>query len=473
METTGHLLQLSEGDIDKFDEHAFEILSKTGIHVPEDQFLSRMSEAGFEVRREDRRILFDRALCEEYLAKVPGAFTLGGRSEEDDLALDGSSMLVRPQSGCPNVLDTDTGACRPAVLRDVERMAVLNDSLPHIRLAASLLYPSDIQSEHRDLAALVTILKNSRKHVYVQPYTPESMERMVEIAVCLRGSPEEVRRRSPLTVILGGTSPLVFSPNEIGVLRIAAENGIPIMCGSTPMNGATGPVTLAGEIVLHHAENLAGLVFSQVILEGAPVSYGIRPSTMDIRTGASVWGSVEWGMMTAALLQIAASHGFLRDTVGLSTDSKLSDAQAGMEKGMSALFSALWGANVAAGAGFIETIMTGSYEQMVIDNDLAGIMERVRRGIPVDEERLATSLIEEIGPGGNYLTDPHTLKFMREEVFIPGVLDRNLRYRWKNEGSRETAAVARERARGLIDSHTVPAFPEEIAREIDRIAGLS
>jgi trimethylamine--corrinoid protein Co-methyltransferase len=179
---------------------------------------------------------------------------------------------------------------------------------------------------------------------------------------------------------------------------------------------------------------------------------------------------VEWGMVTAALLQLARCHNLVTDVVGLPTDSKALDEQAGLEKGINATFAALYGGNIVAGAGFIETIMTGSFEQLVIDDDLAGMMLRARRGIEFDDDRLASRLIQEIGPGGNYLTDPHTLRYMRTEIFIPTVLNRQNRHNWTLAGEQDLVQSARQRAKDLIAAHNTPPLAEDISGELGRIA---
>ena len=158
------------------------------------------------------------------------------------------------------------------------------------------------------------------------------------------------------------------------------------------------------------------------------------------------------------------------NVVGMPTDSKALDVQSGLEKGFNAAFAALFGSNIVAGAGYIDFIMTGSFEQLVIDNDIAGMMLRVRRGIEVDDDRLASQLIQEIGPAGNYLTDPHTLRYMRTETFTPAVLNRQTRSSWALDGERDAVQVARQRAKELISAHNTPPLPEEVTAELDRIA---
>ena len=461
---------LSEETLDRFHLLALEILEKTGIHAPEAETLATMEEAGFDVSHDQQWVRYPPALVEEYLAHIPNRYLIAGREPEDDLELSMDSLFVRPQSGCPNVMDIDTGICRPALMGDVVAMAKLNDMLPDIHLAGALIYPWDVPVQDRDVAILAIMFKTTRKHVYIQPYELDGAARMLEMAEVLRGGSKEATRRPPVTLITGPTSPLTIAPNELAIVRLAAKKRMPLMFGATPMCGATGPVTLAGQVVLHHAENLAGLVLAQVYEPGAPVSYTIRPSSMDMRTANPVWGAVEWGMATAAMLQLARRCDFITDAVGLPTDSKALDEQAGLEKGFNAAFAALFGANIVAGAGFIETIMTGSFEQLVIDDDISGMMLRARRGIEIDYDRLASQLIQHIGPGGNYLTDPHTLRYMRTETFIPAVLNRQNRHNWTQAGGQDAVQSARQRAKDLIAAHDIPPLAEDVSKELDRIA---
>jgi len=463
-------MYLSEETLDRFHLLALETLEKTGVQASEPETLAAMDEAGLDVAYDERRIRYPPALVEQYLSCIPNRYLIAGRDPKDDLELSMGSLFVRPQSGCPNVLDLENGVCRPALMSDIEAMARLNDMLPNIHLAGALLYPNDVPSEDRDVAVLACLLKLSRKHIYVQAYEPGGAARMIEIAEVLRGGSREAATRPPFTLITGPNSPLMITPSELGIIRLAAKERMPLMHGSTPTSGLTAPVTLAGQIVLHHAENLAGLVISQVFQPGTPISYAIRPATMDMRDANSVWGMVEWGMVTAALLQLARHHNLVTDVVGLPTDSKALDEQAGLEKGINAIFATLYGGNIVAGAGFIETIMTGSLEQLVIDDDLAGIMLRARRGIEVDDDRLASRLIQGIGPGGDYLTDPHTLRHMRSEIFIPAVLNRQNRHNWTRAGAQDLIQSARQRAKDLIATHSTPPLPEDISKELDRIA---
>jgi len=461
---------LPDDTLARYHRLALQVLETTGIRVPCSEVLSAMAEAGFKVSAEEQQVRFPPDLVEAALARIPRSITLGGRAPADDLELNLDSLWVRPQSGCVNVLDLDTGACRPATMADVEAMARLTDVLPAVHLAASLIYPNDVPETARDTATLAVLLNTTRKHIFTQPYDLGSATRMAEMIEVVRGGAGAAVDRPPVTFILAPTSPLVIAPNELAIMRCAAAHRIPSFFGATPMCGATGPMTLAGQVVLMHAENLAGLVVMQVLQPGAPVIYGIRPALMDMRTTAPLWGGVEFGLVSAVALQLARRKGLITDTEGTPTDSKALDEQTGLEKGFNAAFAALYGANIATGAGYIDMIMTASFEQLVIDNDISGMMVRARRGVEIDDDRLAVDLIEKVGSGGNYLTEPHTLRYLRTETFRPAVLDRQNRANWERAGARDVAAVARERAREAIRSHSTRPLPDHLMRELRRIA---
>ena len=228
----------------------------------------------------------------------------------------------------------------------------------------------------------------------------------------------------------------------------------------------------AGPVHLETRAALAGLIVIQIAQPGTPATYAIRPSVMDMRSGASVWGAVEWSMMSSALLPLARRRGFLTDVVGLTTDSKRPDSQAGAEKGVSASFAGIYGVNVVAGAGFLETIMTGDYAQLVIDNDLAQSITRIRKGIDFSDLSRAVESIVRIGPGGNYLAEDQTMEHMRD-IVVPGLFDRENRANWEANGSREAAESARSLAQRTIENHRPDELPGSVVAEIRRIAGLN
>ncbi len=402
---------LSEAEVKRIHQAALQILQNTGLSIRHDSVLSQLKEAGCPVNFDKMIVQFPPEIVEKYIGLVPKSYPVGRRDPGAVVQLDQEKLFTRPQSGCFNVINLDTGKVHPATKEDAVNITRLIDSMEHVDLCAALLYPWDVQPEVRDLKILEIMFTNSSKHTYIQPYNGQSTRYMVRMAESLRNSQETLAADPPITFIVGATSPLVYSENEIEVLIEIAKVGLPVMIGSTPIAGATAPVTIPGQILLQHIENLAGIVILQILRPGSPVTYAARPSFMDMRTANATWGNIEWGMATFGISQLAHSLGLLLDVVGFPTDSKTSDIQASVEKALNGFFGVLASANVLAGVGAIETIMTGSFEQIVIDNDIIGMLQRVRRGLEFDNDRLAESIISQVGISGNYLMEEHTLKY--------------------------------------------------------------
>jgi trimethylamine--corrinoid protein Co-methyltransferase len=263
-------------------------------------------------------------------------------------------------------------------------------------------------------------------------------------------------------------SPLSYSNNTTEILIRYAELGLPLAIAPCPVSGGTSPVTLAGTLVQINAEFLAGFVLAQILHRGIDVKYTGRPLPMNLRTGNATFGSVEIGLMSAALVQLARRYRVCSDVYGLGTRSRRLDEQAAFEKALSGLIVGLAGADLVAAAGLLDDALTSSPEQLVIDDELLGMILRSGRGITVNPATLALEAIQRVGPGGNYLTDEHTLQFLRQEHYLPRlVYQRNHSPEAHDEGSLLEAAQAR--ARAILQSHAPP-LPDAAARaEIESI----
>jgi trimethylamine--corrinoid protein Co-methyltransferase len=213
-------------------------------------------------------------------------------------------------------------------------------------------------------------------------------------------------------------------------------------------------MTMAGTLVQLHAEQLAGITICQLTQAGAPVLYGGIPGMANMSSMGYLGGGVECGMMNAAIHQLA-SHVSVPNynSAGLS-DAKLPDAQAGWEKAITILLAAMGGSNyIHHSAGMLESMLAVAYEQYVIDDEIMGMACKVLKGIQVDEEHLALDVIDQVGPGGNFLTAPHTLKFMRAEYFEGnGVTDRKNRNKWEQEGAYDARQRAQRIAQAILNS---------------------
>jgi trimethylamine--corrinoid protein Co-methyltransferase len=243
------------------------------------------------------------------------------------------------------------------------------------------------------------------------------------------------------------------------------RQGVPVVLSAAPTAGVTAPITLAGMLAQLNAEQLSGLVLSQLVQPGCPVLMGPVPATSDLRSGKYLGGSVEDGLCNAAITQLAHFYKIpIYNTAGL-TDAKIPDIQAGMEKAQSVMQVALAGANfIHHAAGMLEDMSTIAYEQFVIDNELLGMAMRAVKGIEVNEETLALDTIHRVGPGGHYLLEDHTLDHMHSEHYlISTVFDRQFRDMWEAAGASDARNRAIEVAHYLLENHK----PQSLNHETD------
>ena len=227
------------------------------------------------------------------------------------------------------------------------------------------------------------------------------------------------------------------------------------------MLGASGPGTLAGCLVLAHAEILAGILVNQLHKKGAPCLYCLGfACTLDMRTCETVNGSPEVGLLAAAGAQIAQYHD-LPSTSWVRTDSKTHDVQAGYEKALSAMLQIASGNNLIWGIGSMES-NSASYTQAVLDNEIFAMTLRSARGITVSDETLARDVIVKVGIKGHYLGEKHTLANLQKETLLPALTDRWSRKKWQKDGSGGMESRALEKAKEIVKTHKADPLPKDV-----------
>jgi trimethylamine---corrinoid protein Co-methyltransferase len=199
----------------------------------------------------------------------------------------------------------------------------------------------------------------------------------------------------------------------------------------------------------------------------APLQYAPRPMIMDMATGFSLAGSIEGVIMAAAGAQMAHYYHVPVSLHGPWTDSMLHDGQSTFERTYTTFMAAFAGANVLVGAGMIQESLVISHEQLVIDDEVQRTVFKALQGFEISEERLGLKAIDRVGPGGNFLADEHTLKFLRGERYLPKLLFRNSREAWEARGSKNFEQRAKERAIDLLRAYEPKPLPADIEKDLD------
>lgn len=447
---------LSAESVRRIHAASLDVLERVGIEVMPSECREIFAAAGANIDAERNRVFIPRSLVEDALATAANEVVLYGRDEKHTLALGGKRVYMGTGGAAVKVLDIDTGRDRESTLRDVAEIARLCDALDNIHFYLRPCVARDIPGEILDINTYYAALANTTKHVTGNCFTVQSMREVVEMASLIAGSREALGARPIISFITCWTvSPLRYATETVAVLTEIVREGLPVFISSAPQAGATSPAALAGTLVQINAEELSGLVYTQLIRPGAPVVLGYVPSVSDLRNGNFVGGAAEFAMMNAAVAQLGQFYNLpVYNSSGL-TDSKIPDVQAGYEKSLTGLAAALAGSNyIHHSAGFLESLLTIAYEQYVIDDDINGSIMRMVRGLEVTDESLSVDVIENVCFGdGHFLGTQQSLDLMHTEFYYPHTADRQRRQDWVNKGERDMWAAARDRVREILRTH--------------------
>ena len=467
----GQYQPLSEEQIKTIHEASLSILEKTGFTYESglDDTLTMLKKAGVTVDRDRSRITFPRDLVIEQAAIAPEQVIMYSRDGKNDLDLTKHRVHLGTGGAAIKVLDLETGEARSTTLQDLYQLTRLVDQLDNIHFLVRPCIPTDIPKEAYDVNVFYTCLKATAKHVMAGVNDVEGFHKVLDLASMVARGLEKLKERPFISIITSfAISPLKLDTQTTLIMQEAVRNRIPVALSCAPMAGSTSPVTMAGTLAQIHAEQLAGISICQLTNPGAPLLYGGIPGMANLRTMGYRGGGVECGMMNAAIHQLADYIKVPNYNSSGLTDSKLPDAQAGWEKAMTTLLSAMGGSNyIHHAAGMLESMLALAYEQFVIDDEIIGMSCKVLKGIDVDPEHLALEVIDSVGPGGNFMMSPHTLEHMRQEYFDGnGVTDAKGRDKWEKDGSQDAFAKAKEIAKKILARDEKSYIPEKVDQAI-------
>ncbi len=284
------------------------------------------------------------------------------------------------------------------------------------------------------------------------------------------GGDEALRKKPFFVHYAEPISPLVLPKDPTEQLLLMAERRLPIAFTPAPMAGATAPATLAGTLVTGAAEFMAGLVIAQLVNPGTPYIIGGVFTIMDMREATFSLGSApETLLLHAAHTELAHYYGLPVFSTAGASDAKIMDAQASAEAAASMVITALSGGQLIHDVGFLAAGMGSSLELIVLCNDLAGLARRFLRGIEITDETLALTVVDEHGPGGEFLTHPHTLRHFRKEMWFPEFIDRADYNNWEQRGCLRMEDRLNARVREILETHAPPALSDEVQSQVQEV----
>ena len=467
----GKFSVLSSDQIYDIHMATLEVLEKTGVLVKEENALKMLDDAGAVVDLETKRVHIPQYLVQEAIQRAPKTIKLCGRDQKNNLRVEGNRSYFGLGGSGIYMLDPDTYQRRSATLQDLVDSTRLADSLENIDFLMGLIIPQDVDQSVWDRHSALIKLQNTTKHCFTGALGEDGARDVLKMASLVAGGENELKKNPLFSFILCTVSPLTHDARNTETAMELARHKAPIIFACESISGGTAPVTLGGTLVLQNAEVLSANVIAQLTNPGTPVIYGAVSSPMDMRNGSIVMGVPEVALLGVAVTQLAQYYGIpLYSMAGIS-DSKIPDAQAAYEKALQQVLVGLTGGNlIHNAAGMLDKMITGSLEQMVIDDEIIGMVKRIMRGIEINTDTLAIDIIDKVGPGGNFLGEKHTRKHYQSEHDLSTLSDRLTREAWEKEGSKDVVQRANEVVKQRLESHKVESLDREVVEMLKKIA---
>jgi trimethylamine--corrinoid protein Co-methyltransferase len=456
---------------EQIHQAALEILRRTGVRVFHGEALRLLAEADCPVE-EENRVYIPPALVEWALQQPPSRVVLCRRGSTESCAiLQGREVNFGLGSDCPNYIDPRSGEHRPFTLSDMEEVVKMADSLPQLSFLMSAGIPSDVQklAYRRQYATMVS---NCLKPVVFVCDDEEDCRAIIAAAAEIAGGRERLRLNPTLLLYSEPTTPLQHSQTALEKLLVMAESEIPVVHSPAPMMGGTAPITLAGGLALSTAEVLSGLVIHQLKHAGAPFIFGSGLHHLDMRTSISVYGAPEFQLARLGVADMARFYGLPSWGYAGHSDSCIFDEQAVSDAVFSTLVALQSGTNLVHDVGYMEAGLANSPEMIVFTCEVIGMLRRFQAGFSLDGEALALDVIDQVGPGGNFLTEEHTMAHFRE-YWESSLFTRERFDGWKSRGAKTLGQRVREKTCGLMDQAEGKTLPDTLVEEINYILGLS
>ncbi len=458
---------LSKGQREQIHSAVLEILQDVGVEVKSSQTVELLKKAGAYTN--GSRVQIPRAMVEKALRTVPSGFALYDRSGSNKRLFEGKEFNFGPGPSTTYTIDPYSGERRLPQKQDTCRAARVMDALENIDFVMDFGTIQDVPTRFADLHLLQAILENTTKPIVHWGFDARNLRTIIEMCKTISGGLEQLQNYPFLAFFTCPNTPLMHTEEALEKLTFTAEMNLPLVYVSAPTAGTTTPVTLAGTLVVTLAESLSGLVIHQLVREGAPFALGGVTGATDMKTMAMSYGCPEFDLMHAALTEMAQHYGFpLWGSAGC-TDSKVVDEQAAVEATSSIMFSAMSGTNMIHDVGYMEGGNCSNLAMLVMSDEIIGYTKRLIRGVRVDDVSLALDAIKRVGPMGEFVTDEHTYANFKEEMWYPGMMDRNPYQKWAAEGKITMGEKAMTRARELIENHKPDVLDQKAAKKIEQI----
>ena len=440
-----------------------ELMERTGLRVSHKRAREILHSHGCRVDGE--RVRIPGWLAEKALSSAPSQLAFFNRSGEASCVMTRNTTWYGPTLDAFDYLDPDTGSRRAFTSQDCASTAALADALPSFSWIMTIGVASDAPSDISDRVIAKQALTWCQKPLLFCCSDLGALKDIYAMAQAVAGNEDRLLRRPNIVLFNSPISPLLYDQGVVDKLLFAAEKGLPQLCYPGPQAGATAPSTLAGTVIQGNAESLFGVILGQLVNPGAPFIHGAFTTIMDMGTTAFSYGAPEMNLMASQLAELARGYGLPFFGMSGCSDAKAVDAQAAAEAAFSCLNAAMSGADMVHDNGWLDSATLVSPEYMVLVDEIIAMTDQYMQGIGLDQERMALDVIDQVGPGGHFLMEEHTMSHFRD-IWYPRLFDRSP---GNTAVKRDLPTRIRERTQSLLQQDPNP-LPASVQRELKELA---
>lgn len=458
---------LTRNQLEAIHNATLELLATTGVQVNQDESIELLKSAGAIVK-DNNIVQIPEVLVKRALHTAPSRIVMSNRDGKRCMFLEPGESYFGTGSGCPNIIDPYTGERRRTSKEDVANEARLCDSLPNIDFVMSL---GLVEHKYPDLGYIYefeAMARNTKKPIIASCSDGQNAQDIINMAAAIMGGHDQLREKTLVAIYSEATAPLRHAEDALEKLLVCAQNWIPVIHTIGSLAGATAPVTLAGALTTGNAEVLSALVIHQLKQPGAPFFHGGTITPIDMKTMVHPYGAPEFHLLSACLTEMGRFYDLPVFSTAGCTDAKLFDEQASAEAAYSLLLEALAGGNLIHDIGYVDSGLTADFSTIYFSDEMIDLIKHIVRPISVSDEELALEVVHRVGPGGHFLSDPHTLKHFRG-IYSPKVLVRERYELWEQKGREALGDTIRKKVIDVLENYESEQFSEQVEKDFSKV----
>ncbi|MBT3320561.1 MAG: hypothetical protein HN389_12450 [Clostridia bacterium] len=460
---------LSKSEMQDVHEASLDVLENCGIVIHSQKVLAMLKENGADVDESKELAKMNRALVQKCIDMAPSEFTLYNRNKEEAFVVGDSTPRCASGHNAIFLMDTSSSDRRYAKVSDVEAFAIVSEKMRDIDIVGVPLNPQDVPDKATLLYAVKALFENTTKPLFFSTESREVNKAIIDMMKVVAGT-DDIASCPNAICQLSPTSPLYWEPGAVEGVVDAAKNGVPLTILPEPMSGVSAPYSVAGLLTVHNTEVLSGVVISQLINPGTPIVYGSSWTTYNMKSTAAIIASPETNILRVAGCQMARFYGLPSHTTALNSDSNCHDEQNAWEKSLSNMAAICADNDIVMNAGMYASGLTISLEQLVLDDEMNGLIRRLRKGVEVSRESIAAEVIKNVGPVNDYFMQEHTLENLRSGEFRESELPLAKNYEeWISQNAPGVELLAKRKVDDIMSKGNSKPLEEHVRQGLEHI----